>query len=446
MKQTDYLHKVRKQYEEYPYPERNPLDEKKRLVAVGTDCLDLINHYSHAGHKDFSKGIRVLVAGGGTGDSTIFLAEQLRNSDSEIIYVDISKASMKIAQERASIRGLNNITWMQESLLNIPSLDLGKFDHISCTGVLHHLEDPIAGVKSLESVLAENGAIHIMVYARYGRTSIYQMQELMRLINHNEVGLSAEIKNARRVLKELPPNHWHKLANMHDDNLPDIEFYDLYLHSQDRAYTVPELYQFAESANLELVQFMGLGIVGGNEIYKPEFYIQDKRICSSLKQLNVMQRQAIAEIFNGRIIMHSFNLTRKSVKQPNASMLDFIPSLSIILANKSYEMLHRLVCSSRDFVHLTSASTNLNLKFPKTPNAEIFFEYMDGRHSFKQIFKKIMSSKSCGIKKVSHATLIREFRPVVEVLSAHNQLFMRHKSVPPYKTTEDIESLLPYKQ
>ena len=48
-------------------------------------------------------------------------------------------------------------------------------------GVLHHLTDPPQGLAALKSILKDNGAIEIMLYGQYGRTSVSQMQELMRL-------------------------------------------------------------------------------------------------------------------------------------------------------------------------------------------------------------------------------------------------------------------------
>ena len=77
MDKIDHLPDVRNQYEELPYPARNPLDELKRLQTIYYDCLDRINHHCYTGKKDFLIGSRVLVVAGGTGDSTLFLAEQL---------------------------------------------------------------------------------------------------------------------------------------------------------------------------------------------------------------------------------------------------------------------------------------------------------------------------------------------------------------------------------
>src|SRR3954467_3109536 len=117
--------RVREQYEHLPYPACNPLDEHKRLVRTWLDDLPMINHYGFAGRRDFTKDFRALVAGGGTGDATILLAHQLRDTDAQIVHLDFSHASLEIARERARIRRLANITWIEESLLALPQLGLG---------------------------------------------------------------------------------------------------------------------------------------------------------------------------------------------------------------------------------------------------------------------------------------------------------------------------------
>src|SRR5690606_33784292 len=96
-----YLDNVRQQYEALLYPPRDPQDERRRLLEVQIDRLPLINFYCFKGQHTF-QGARVLVAGGGTGDSTIYLAEQLRERGGEVVYVDISGASMQVAKERAA--------------------------------------------------------------------------------------------------------------------------------------------------------------------------------------------------------------------------------------------------------------------------------------------------------------------------------------------------------
>ena len=142
---VDYL--VREQYEAYPYPERDPADEHRRLLNPIIDALDFLNYYGFSGKKRFEDGFDVLIAGGGTGDSTIFLAEQLRGKPARIVHLDISAAAINIAKKRAEVRGLDNIDWIQGSILETNHFVKQSFDYINCSGVLHHLEDP-AGITS----------------------------------------------------------------------------------------------------------------------------------------------------------------------------------------------------------------------------------------------------------------------------------------------------------
>ena len=95
--------KVQEQYEELPYPVRDPAEERKRLIRTELSDLDVINHYCFKGRRDFTDGFNVLVAGGGTGDATIYLAEQLKDTNAAITYVDISLASLEVTVLSPSI-------------------------------------------------------------------------------------------------------------------------------------------------------------------------------------------------------------------------------------------------------------------------------------------------------------------------------------------------------
>jgi len=102
-----YVAAVREQYERYPYPLREPEDERARLLTTWNDHLAQINHYCFAGKQGFRDGFKVLVAGGGTGDNVIFLAEQLRDTDARIVHLDLSAASLAVAQARCQHPRLN---------------------------------------------------------------------------------------------------------------------------------------------------------------------------------------------------------------------------------------------------------------------------------------------------------------------------------------------------
>ena len=74
--------RVRDQYEHHPYPARNPKDETKRLITGSPGHLDEVNHYLFAGRLDWRRPLRILFAGGGTGDGTLMLAQQLADRGS----------------------------------------------------------------------------------------------------------------------------------------------------------------------------------------------------------------------------------------------------------------------------------------------------------------------------------------------------------------------------
>src|SRR5262249_12104935 len=211
--------------------------------------------YHFSGRRDSSKGFRVLVAGGGTGDAIIMLAEQLRETEADVVYLDISEASMQVAKDRAQIRGLTNITWVHGSLLDTPKLVAGTFDFINCSGVLHHLASPEAGLAALASVLKDDGVMGLMLYARYGREAVYQIQRLMRLLNKDEHNMQRMVDNCKAVLKHLPvssPFHALKAIISDVETCGDVGIYDLLLHSHDVAYSIPDVYAFLGTSGLEL--------------------------------------------------------------------------------------------------------------------------------------------------------------------------------------------------
>ena len=65
---------VKRQYEAYPYPDRDPADEAKRLITGSPSDPPEIDHMLFGGVRDWRAPFRALVAGGGTGDGLMLLA------------------------------------------------------------------------------------------------------------------------------------------------------------------------------------------------------------------------------------------------------------------------------------------------------------------------------------------------------------------------------------
>src|SRR3954470_12371006 len=133
--------RLAEQYEAFPYPVRNPRDETKRLIVGSPGHLREIDHWVFGALRPASQPLRALIAGGGTGDATIMLAQHMARAGrpGRVTWLDRSAAALSVARARADVRGLSNIVWEQRSMLDLPGSGLGPFDYIDCCGVLHHL-------------------------------------------------------------------------------------------------------------------------------------------------------------------------------------------------------------------------------------------------------------------------------------------------------------------
>jgi SAM-dependent methyltransferase len=284
---------VRDQYEAFPYPERDPAEERERLITGSPSLPQEIDHFLYAGQRDWSRPLRILVAGGGTGDGLIQLCALLARYGKpyEATYIDLSAAARRVAEARAEVRGLENITFVTGSLLDAPGH--GPFDYIDCCGVLHHLPEPAAGFRALRAALAPGGGMGFMVYAPHGRSGVYPLQQAFgALFGH--MAPRARLDAARKVYDRLPEGHpFRSNPNLNDHETGDAGFYDLLLHTQDRAHDVAEL--------LELLDATGWALSG---FTVPAPY-ELSRFAPVPEGMGAAEAMALAEKLNGTIRTHT---------------------------------------------------------------------------------------------------------------------------------------------
>lgn len=283
---------VKAQYEAYPYPERDPMDEKKRLVTGSPSHPLEVDHFLFQGRRDWSKATRILVAGGGTGDALIQLSQVLTSAGRpyEITYIDLSTASREIAEARAKVRGLTGIRFLTGSLLD--AADYGPFDYIDCCGVLHHLPEPQAGFDALAIALAPGGGIGLMVYAPYGRSGVYPLQQAFGALL-DELAPEEKLQAAQEMFKRLPEGHpFRRNPHLVDHEQSDAGFYDLLLHSQDRPYSVAQLSDSLTKA--------GLTWIG---VPQPALY-DLSRFADPPGGMGTAEKMALAEKLDGTIKLH----------------------------------------------------------------------------------------------------------------------------------------------
>lgn len=434
LKDSNYLTNVRAQYEDYPYPSRDPQSEKGVIISSHSSSLDCINHYCFGGQRDFSKGIRVLVAGGGTGDCTIFLAEQLRHTPSEIVYLDMSSASMAVAKERARIRKLTNITWAHESILNIPEADMGLFDYITCTGVLHHLDQPSAGLDALKSVLSPSGSMFIMLYGTYGRTAVYQLQDLLRMVNKGFPEISEKIQNTKTIMKSIPATNWSRFehaTNMQAELATDIGIYDLLLHTQDRSYTVPELYEFVENSGLQLNKLFNHDHPLGDMLFEPKTFIRDTQLASVIKGYPQREQEAIGELLFGQLAKQMCYISHQEKKPASREDLTLIPAISITIG-RNYQALKKAFSASPDQIQLNGL-----ISISKSPITETLFSHIDGRQTIKDIIDRTVSEHKTS--NISFDAAKAEFDRLYDVMVKISAIYLRAANVPEYTSIDALE-------
>jgi ubiquinone/menaquinone biosynthesis C-methylase UbiE len=232
---SDEILEVKHHYEELPYPPRDAnFDESSSDVMHYS--LRTLSHFLWQG-RNISKSLRILVAGGGTGDETVALSKNVLGfQGSEVVHLDLSSTSIEIARKRIEKIGTSAIVhFIQGSILDIPQLNIGTFDFIACSGVLHHMPDPAAGLDALTSVLRPTGGMVLMVYGTHGRHGIDIVRSLFKHLFPDAVGLprGKQVSLLRQLMGSLPP--WH--AMLRNPTLTQVHMHRAHTHSTHTAQT-----------------------------------------------------------------------------------------------------------------------------------------------------------------------------------------------------------------
>jgi SAM-dependent methyltransferase len=308
------------QYESYPYPQRDPKDESKRLFVGSPSHLREIDWWVFGARRPRSRPLRALIAGGGTGDATIMLAVHMARwgQPGTVTYLDRSEAALRIAQARAEARGLTNIVWRRGSLLDLPRGGDEPYDYIDCCGVLHHLPDPAEGLAALLSVLAPGGGLGLMVYAPHGRTGVYMVQDALRLLAPPDQPPAVRLDAAKRVMRHLPESNWLRINRNFADHLTggDAGLYDLLLNPRDRAFDISALHALLHSAGLAVTALME------PMRYDPVTWLPDPKLRARAAALDAVGRAALAEALTANMSTHVAYCVRTAERVEPADAMD----------------------------------------------------------------------------------------------------------------------------
>ncbi len=237
---------VTRQYERWRYP--RPIHDLEQWIDGNWEWFDPAHaHRILWPDREYKPDLDILVAGCGTNQAAIYA---YTNPAAKVVGIDISRPSLDHQQYLKDKHGLSNLELHLLPIEEVSTLGL-DFDLIVSTGVLHHLADPLAGVEALAGCLRRDGALAIMLYAKYGRIGVELLQSVFREMDLGQDEVSVQI--VKEAISVLSPDHLAKkfLKLFPEDFLKyDGGVVDLFLHGRERSYTVEECIDLVTSAGL----------------------------------------------------------------------------------------------------------------------------------------------------------------------------------------------------
>ena len=152
--------------------------ERDQDILLQTDVADHQSRRDRAAvgnmrlHSERIKNVTaptILDAGCGTGQHSIETASRFSNC--QVTAVDLSLTSLAYAQRKTHELSVTNVEYMQADILHLHQIGR-EFDIIESAGVLHHMEDPMAGWRVLTNLLKPGGLMKIGLYSELARKQI----------------------------------------------------------------------------------------------------------------------------------------------------------------------------------------------------------------------------------------------------------------------------------
>ena len=240
--------KVRSQYEENPYPRWVKTGISTKVKSISQTCAEANLHlYSESIKNIITPSI--LIAGCGTGQHSIGTATHFSNC--QVTAVDLSLTSLAYAKRKTIDLGITNIKYLQADILKLNQLKQ-KFDIIESVGVLHHMNEPMAGWSVLADLLKPGGLMMIGLYSEFARQHIV---EIRKEISLQKVGTSeSEIRKFRWSLTESNDEN-HKRLTTSNDFFSLSMLRDLIFHVQEHRFTLPQIKNCLDELGLKFCGF-----------------------------------------------------------------------------------------------------------------------------------------------------------------------------------------------
>ncbi len=240
---------VRSQYEENPYPRwmfsTLVLEDKYPLsLAINKEIKP-----NKIVAKSSQSKLRVLIAGCGTGQQVI---SAQRYDNAEITAIDLSLSSLAYAKRKALELGIKNVRFIHMDILDLHLLKT-NFDVIESTGVLHHMRNPLQGLKALSNSLRSDGFIKLALYSEIARSEIVKMIDYVTRKN-----IMPTQKNIRSFRRDCFLGLFPEITDFYyiSDFYSTSMCRDLCFHAMEHRYRISQINDFLRMNGLEFLGFV----------------------------------------------------------------------------------------------------------------------------------------------------------------------------------------------
>lgn len=396
--------KIKEQYSDFPYPNLwkgvIPLDTielaKQKNLITGLYNIEYIQQVAFKKMLPLN-GMKVLVAGCGTGEGAILSA--LAFPTVKYTFVDISVASLNMAKKYVEELKIKNVEFFEADIMTM-NLEK-KFDIVISTGVIHHLSDPSRGVANLKKHLEDYGVLSAMVYGEYGRFEIGLFQDALKIVLGNRVDFNAGIDLTKSFINNIDAakNRITNIMWKEDIDKGDQHIVDLLLNVNENRYNVKSLSDMLQQGGMNLFELIS------NDTFNPSNYVTDEELKGKFNHLSYIDKCSLAEKINGRITMINFyavktenDFPKLSIKDENSNEYFIIKSPYLIKKtiaegnSKKYYILVNPTCRYEE---------NANNPFEIEIDSALwnFIEQCNGKNRVSSIFKMFKGSINEAITK-----------------------------------------------
>ncbi len=296
-----------------------------------------------------------------------------------MVAVDVSQPSLDHQQYLKDKHGLCNLELHLLPIEELPTLGR-DFDLVVSTGVLHHMADPLVGMKALAGCVRPDGAIGVMLYAKYGRIGVELLQSVFR-----DIGLrqdDASVQMVKDTIAVLAPDHpvqsYRKLGGR--DLQSDAGVVDTFLHRRERSYTVDECVDLVTSAGLVFQGWLLKSPYYAHDLFAaPNLLYPAVNALPEAKIWSVMER---IQTTNG---CHFFMACRP--ERPKESYtIDFSAEDSL-----DYVPMFRMRCGLSGS-EIFRSDWRVSLNAAQLP----FVQHIDGRRTIREIAERVAQSGGRG--------------------------------------------------